>query len=136
MVELGEGERAYRRQSRRKTAVVGALFLGGALVGGVIGFLDQSPSRSVLDMNPTPGVAIGIVVAFVLLVGIGTKLWWQRMDEVERRGHLVANSWASAVMVMGYPIWFVLWRGGLVVEPQHTVLFAATILAGALSAIV
>jgi hypothetical protein len=45
------------------------------------------------------------------------------MDEVERQRSYKAGSLAGATLIVVYPVWFLLWKGGFVVEPIHWVLF-------------
>jgi hypothetical protein len=45
------------------------------------------------------------------------------MDEVDRQRGYKAASFAGTVLIVVYPAWYFLWRGGLVVEPIHWLLF-------------
>ena len=47
---------------------------------------------------------------------------------MERRDNLIAGTIAINFYAIFYPAWFFLWKGGLVREPDHEILFVATVI--------
>lgn len=76
----------------------------------------------------TPTAAIGLAVGFVaILLLIG---WLGRgvLDEHEISCSAYGQAAATGIVVVGYPLWFLLWKGGLIPEPSHVTLFATLLL--------
>ncbi|HYD38371.1 MAG TPA: hypothetical protein VEA60_12200, partial [Allosphingosinicella sp.] len=58
---------------------------------------------------------VAVVGGGVLMNGV--------MDEIERQRGYKAVSFAGAALMVVYPTWFLLWKGGFVAEPVHWMLF-------------
>lgn len=119
--ELGPGERAERAKRIRLYWTIGALFLAGGVTGFLIGYLETD--GGIMDGSIPAPLAIGLAALFLLMVGVGTPLMLRDMDEVERAGHLQFTAWGGGAFVITYPVWFLLWKGRLLPEPNHLVLF-------------
>lgn len=115
------GERIERETRRRRWLALGLLALLGMAVGMVAGKLDKA---TVSGMTEWPqAAAIGLAVVYLVLMGGAQWLGDRTADELER--HRTARS-----MVIGgygylsaYPVWYALWRGGFLPEPDHQILF-------------
>jgi hypothetical protein len=121
-LSLGEGERLQRTQMRRHIAVKGTLFTLG-LGSGV--YLGYTLVRTGLDLNAPwpPTIAILIAVLYVVAVLGGSLILDKSIDEVERHRGYKAVAAAGAAYMLVYPVWFLLWKAALVVEPIHWLLF-------------
>ena len=51
-----------------------------------------------------------------------------RPDVQALRAAAFGQAASSSAVLVGYPVWFLLWKGGLVPEPSHAVLFATVLL--------
>lgn len=121
-MERGIGEQAERGRRMRKIAIFGTLFGFGLVVGffvGIAGFEKMIGPEPILP----PAVAIGFVVMTLGATAIGSLLLRDQMDEVEKLAKYKAGSVAGTVFLLGYMCWFFLWKGGLMPEPMHIVLF-------------
>jgi hypothetical protein len=122
MGDLGNnpGERAEAARRRRARAMIAASIAIAVLI--VVG--------TAVFKRPGQQVAPGWAIAFVLLY-VGALLFggWRACrlaDEVEARNNRAALVWAACFYGLAYPAWFFLWKGGLVPEPDHMLMFAAT----------
>lgn len=118
---MGEGERAEaRRGARVRAMMIGSLICALLIIGAAILF-KQSGGRI------APAGAITITILYLTaLIGFGWRACW-RADEVEIRHNIVALASAAAFYWLVYPGWYFLWKGGLLPEPSHELLYVATI---------
>ena len=57
-----------------------------------------------------------------MMIG-GTIAVRRTTDEVERHNNLWGLGMGASAVMLVYPPWWMLWRGGLVGEPSHVALF-------------
>lgn len=118
------GEQRERAKSRRKYTIIAVIFV----VGMISGFLAARAEdwRNYDFSGPwAPEVALGILAAFLITVGVGTLFLRREMDDYEKMVNLKATAFAAGVVMIGYPVWFLLWKASLVIEPVHWVIFLA-----------
>jgi hypothetical protein len=134
-MQLGEGELRERARRRRFWTVIGCIAAAGMLTGFVSGFFagyNQVPPDQVWASVPD-GLAIGFVAAALIAFNIGCWAFVRSIDEVE----LVDNLWGSTVgfyiYAMLFPAWWVLSEAGVVAEPKHWFIFAASLGAGGIA---
>jgi FtsH-binding integral membrane protein len=121
--ERNIGEARDRANNRRHILLFSGLTLAGAAVGFVFAMF-ESKNEFYLGGTIPPGVAIALaVIAFVAMVW-GTVAYKRRIDEVVLRDNIYAAAWGAFVVFVGYPVWFLLWKGNLLPEPSHMVLYA------------
>ena len=120
----GAGEAEEKRKRRFKIAVFGTLFAFGLVSGFFIGHSAEG-YEELFGPNPVmpPAVAIGLCIAFALAIAVGALLMKKNMDELERLNRYKAASLAGTSYLCTYIVWFFLWKGGVVPEPMHVVLF-------------
>jgi hypothetical protein len=121
----GEGERRESAQRRKRWLIVAGLLGTGIVAGYLTGHQSGGGTTAVLGPpNWPPAVAAALAAVYLLASVVGTFLMNAVLDEVDRqRGHK-AMSFAGTALIIVYPTWFFLWRGGLAVEPIHWMLFA------------
>ncbi len=128
MREVGPGETAARARSRR----VMLYFVVLAAIGGVIGFvtalLEPHHGGLLSGASIPPAFAIAAAIVTVAAVVIGSLRYHRAIDEFEQRDNLIAGTWGANVLLGGYPVWLLLWKGGLVPEPQHFIMYLAMLL--------
>ncbi|MFN3818033.1 hypothetical protein [Blastomonas sp.] len=124
---MAEGDWQVRaRQRRRKLyAVIGVLFGMGLVSGFLIGFFEDDQSGFMAGGSIPPAVAIFAAVMLGIAITYGGLRFHRSSDELERRNMVFAAAMAGNVALAGYPLWFILWKGGLVPEPDALVLFGA-----------
>jgi Na+/melibiose symporter-like transporter len=122
-----------KQRTRRIYMTTAGLFAVGAVAGFMIGFFEDE-ERGLVAANSIPAeVAIIATVIFVIAVTFGTLRLMKATDELERRINANATVMAGNVLLIGYPAWFFLWKGGLVPEPDAMWLFCAGIVASILT---
>ena len=123
---IGPGEAADRARRRRLWWLFATLFGAGLPIGFFAALLERGGDSGVMSGTLPAWFAVVAAAVFVVAVGGGGWLWHRRMDELDRRDNLVAASAGGNLMLGGYPVWFVLWKGGLVGAPDALGLFVAT----------
>ena len=131
--EIGPGEAASRARSRR--ILVNFIALGA--VGGVVGFtaaMVELPHAPLNAGGTLPAwFAILAVVVLVGAIAVGNFFYYRSMDEVQRLDNYWATAVGANVLLISYPVWLLLWKGGLSPSPDafllYIAMFAATTLA-------
>ncbi|MGB5078712.1 MAG: hypothetical protein WBO17_14630 [Sphingorhabdus sp.] len=123
------GEKLTHREKRNNQVILGCGLLGGliALILVQAGEID-SHSNAVFSNGPIqPAIAIGLALAIGVIVPALSWYWHQRViDEQE------ADAYKSGALLALYaywivaPLWWVLWRGGLLSPPDGIALYMMT----------
>ena len=119
----GEGERREAARRRKRWLIVAALALVGVVPGFYMGYQDGAAMAQSRPSVWSPTVAALLAGVYLVAVIGGGLLMSKVMDEVERQRGYKAVSFAGTVLMVIYPTWFLLWRGGFVPEPVHWMLF-------------
>jgi len=130
----GQGERLERSQSRRRKTIVWILF-GLGLISGV--YIGYTVAHDGFDFSRpwSPTACALMAVSYLAAMVFGSIALSKHVDEVERQVHYKAAAAAGSVYAIVYPVWFLLWKGGFVVEPIHWALFILFWMALALSSL-
>ncbi|MBV9883977.1 MAG: hypothetical protein JO276_13295 [Sphingomonadaceae bacterium] len=134
----GEPPRDYegieRGRRRRKLAIVLAMGAVGGIGGAIIGAREDG---HLFDLaHPWPPLLCLVVAAlFLLAVVVGTLLMRRQVDEVERMTKLRATHAGAYLLLVGYPLWFLLWKGGFLPEPQHVAIYASVLIVSLLASL-
>lgn len=119
----GEGERRDAARRRTRLLIVAALAVAGFIPGLYLGYNDGA---ALADSRPavwSPTLSLGLVALYLVAVIGGGFLLRKVTDEVERQNGYKAASFAGMALMVVYPVWYLLWRGGFVPEPVHWMLF-------------
>jgi hypothetical protein len=117
------------REGRYRLVMILAALLGGAISLTLVlqnDTLTGSPLQ-LLDGPLSPGVAI----ALALLVGVllpALSIYWhlRAIDEQEAAAYNKGALFAMYAYWVGAPVWWLLWRGGLVAAPDGVLIYVAT----------
>jgi hypothetical protein len=111
-------------QRRKRWLIVAGLFAVGVIAGYSAGHYNSEPEAVPGAWAWSPTIAAILAGIYLMACIGGSFLLNAVLDEVDRqRGHK-AMSFAGNVLIAVYPTWYMLWRGGLAVEPIHWMLFA------------
>lgn len=119
----GEGERRESARRRKRRLIVAALFLIGIVPGFYLGYQDGAAAARSRELAWSPTLAAALAALYLVAVIGGGALMNSVVDEVERQRGYKAVSFAGAALMIVYPTWFLLWRGGFVAEPVHWAMF-------------
>jgi len=111
------GTVAESRRRRRYWTLM-ALSLAAAIVIGLTGRILGTPYGPI-----APAAAVGLAAAILLLMAVGNWVYFRSIDELELASNLVAGLWGFYAFVVGWPLWHILWRGGLAPEPEMLPLY-------------
>jgi hypothetical protein len=120
---LGEGELRDAARRRKKWLIVAPLAAVGMGPGFYIGFQHGAALAGSRPVFWPPAVAAGMAALYLVAVIVGGYMLSRFTDEIERQLSYRAGSVAGAVLMIVYPTWYLLWKGGFVPEPIHWVLF-------------
>lgn len=122
-IRIGEARERAARNGRLIT--YGLLAIAGMVVGFLFGFYEDENANGIAQGTIPNWLAIALaIVTVVALIG-GSLIVKRRIDEVERQHSQVAGACAAYAVLVAYPVWYLLWKGQLVPEPSHVVLFLA-----------
>jgi hypothetical protein len=110
------------RQRRRRYWTLMGLALVAAVVLGLAGRILGTPYGPI-----APAAAIGLAAALVLLTAVGNWVYFRGIDELEVASNLVGGLWGFYTFILGWPLWHILWRGGLVPQPEMPSLYVAAV---------
>ena len=120
---IGPGEALERGQKRRQALILYLLMGAGAVIGYALVLAgDDGPGfhQSAISAR----VAIALAALWLVSV-VGGSIWYQRqIDEIERAAQLWGMAAAGSFVLILYPVWYLLWRGQLIAEPNGHVMFA------------
>lgn len=122
MVERGSGEAAERARRRRFWTLIAGLGLAGFALGFGTSMVETRDPGGMFGEMPA-GWALFAIAFFLVAVGYGSWRYFRLIDELEREDNRWAGFMAANALMIVYPVWYLLWRGGLVAEPSHEALF-------------
>jgi hypothetical protein len=101
------------------------------LLGGVVGatMILSDPSMQMFGSDPIPaGSAIGLALLIGVLLPAISIYWHLRVvDEQEAAAYNKGTLLAMYAYWIGAPVWWLLWRGGLVAAPDGIAIYFVTI---------
>ena len=113
------------RLNRNLLITLGAL---GGISGLVLGVLEADGETALLMSNtPLPtGIAVGIAFVWLVIVPVIAWFWHTRaIDEQEASAYRDGGYYAAYAYLILAPTWWLLWRGGLVPEPDGVGIYFA-----------
>lgn len=130
---MAEGDWQTRAQQRKRriNMVIGTLFSIGLLSGFLVGFFEDEKAGLASPNSIPPWLAVVSAIVFVVATTFGSWKLMKVSDELERTINTKSTVLAGNTMLIGYPSWFILWKGGIVPEPDALWLFVACIVASA-----
>ena len=114
------GEQIARRTARNRMIIFGLLFAVGLAAGVAAG---NHAAENGFGGTWPPALSIGTALVYVIAMIGGSVALSRVTDEVERARSYKAVALAGAGYMLAYPVWFLLWKGGVAIEPIHWVLF-------------
>ncbi len=76
----------------------------------------------------SPSAALWLAAGFLAALGLVAWLAHGLLDEHEISAAAYGQAAACGIVVVGYPVWFLLWKGGLAHEPSHVALYVTLLL--------
>lgn len=122
-----------RQRKRRINLVVGMLFGMGLIAGFLVGYFEDEQAGLVAANSIPPWLALVSALIFVVAVTYGSWKLMKVSDELERTINARSTIMAGNVMLIGYPAWFILWKGGIVTEPDAFWIFVSGMAASVLA---
>jgi hypothetical protein len=119
---IGTGEKVERRQKWRRTLILGLLMAAGGITGFALATTQEDGAGFHQGAIPAR-VAIGLAALWLVSV-VGGSFWLKRhIDEIEQAAQIWGIAIAGTVVIVLYPVWYLLWRGQMIAEPNAHILF-------------
>jgi hypothetical protein len=119
---IGHGAALERRQKGRQTLILALLMAAGGVTGFFLATNQQDGMGFYQGVLPAK-VAIGLAALWLVSI-VGGSVWLNRhIDEIERAAQIWGIAMAGTVVVILYPVWYLLWRGQMIAEPNAHVMF-------------
>ena len=117
------------REGRYRLVMVLAGLLGGA-IGLILMLQDDALGGTPLSLLNGP-LSPGVAIVLALLVGVllpALSIYWhvRAIDEQEAAAYNKGALFAMYAYWVGAPVWWLLWRGGLVAAPDGVLIYVAT----------
>lgn len=117
MAEPDDFSAAERRQRRKLTGLIAiAIGLG---VATALAFAGSDQDAGTI----APAIAAAGAAVYVAMMTLGTWAMIRITDEVEVYNNVLGLAAGAGAVLLVYPSWWMLWRGGLVREPTHDAVF-------------
>ncbi len=118
-----EGERHEAARRRKRWLIVAALAVASVVPGFYLGYQDGAAAAESRTAIWPPALVAALAGLYLVAVVGGGILLNKVADELDRQRGYKAVSFAGTALMIVYPIWYLLWRGDLVPEPVHWMLF-------------
>lgn len=125
------GEIMTKREKLNRNIVMACGVLGGVMgavmaAGGFLNAPDESADPlSVLFAGPMPvAIALSLVFGWAVVMPVVAWFWHTRaIDEQEASAYRDGGYYAAYAYLILAPVWWLLWRGGLLPEPNGVAIF-------------
>lgn len=120
-----------RRDKLNRNVMIAACVLGGLTGALLVAALEFGESDgSVFSDSPIPQfAAIGLAILFGVVGPALTWYWHQRVvDEQEADAYRIGALFGMYTFWLAAPVWWLLWRGGMLPAPDGITLYMATII--------
>ena len=122
MSEQTSGEQRLKVRNRRWWQILLGASAAGTIPGFLLGYSTKGDLFSLTTVWPA-WIAILLAVTFLVSVSLSSWLLYRQVDEHQRQNYGKAAVLAAGIVIILYPVWFILWMGDLVPEPRHWVIF-------------
>lgn len=135
------------REARNRNIIISCMLLGGAIAVALVaathvttrvvtttivrnGVTTTHVERNIGALGAfygpvPPTFAIALAVIWGLALPVISLFWYRAIDEHERAAYRDGAEVAAFAYMIGAPIWWILWRGGLVAPPDNGFIFIA-----------
>ncbi|MEQ1689526.1 MAG: hypothetical protein ABL874_13220 [Sphingopyxis sp.] len=118
------------REARNRNILILCMLLGGVIAAALIageqmmgGQRYYGGSAGVFSGALPPLLTIALAGVWGIVLPIISLLWLRVIDEHERAAYRDGAEVAAFAYLIGAPIWWILWRGGLVAAPDGVFIF-------------
>ncbi|MEQ1510459.1 MAG: hypothetical protein ABL909_08690 [Sphingopyxis sp.] len=119
------------REARNRTIMALSMVIGGFFAAALIAgsqWMGESnnaywDSLGAFSGPLPPLLTVALAALWGIVLPIISLFWMRTIDEHERSAYRDGAEVAAFAYMMGAPIWWILWRGGLVAEPDGVFIF-------------
>jgi hypothetical protein len=115
------------RERRNRTVLIACGAMGG-VIGLVLAMAGPSPFATFSNepISPTLALLLAVPIAVVLPI---VSIYWHRhvVDEQEAAAYNLGALIGVSAYFIGAPVWWLLWRGGLLPAPDGILIYFTTI---------
>lgn len=111
------------KERMNRNILIGCMLLGG-VIGMALALAGPGGPDSAFSNEPIqPWLAIVIGLVWGVGMPIATLFWQRYIDEQEADAYRWGAYYGFLVYTVGAPLWWILWRGGLVPEPNGVIIY-------------
>lgn len=106
---------------RRRRHRYWALLIAGLAVAigfGIVARHFAGPGGSI-----PPALAIALAAGLILMLVVGTWIYYRSVDELEWANNVIACFWGFNAFIIAFPVWLILHRGGLAPPPDTMIIY-------------
>lgn len=107
------------------------ILIGCGVLGTIVGFamanLGSDAGYIFSDAKIPTIVALGLAAIFGIFLPIISLIWHRNIDEQEAHAYKEGAFYALCFYAIAAPVWWILWRGGLVPEPNGVIIYYLTL---------
>jgi hypothetical protein len=126
-----EREPLTKKERQSRNILIGCLLLGGVL-GGAMAMvspdLGDDPWAAFGDSAIPVTAAVIFAAIWTIILPAVTYFWTRSVDEQEVHAYKEGAYYAFYFYMIAAPAWWILWRGGLLPEPNGVIIYYVTII--------
>jgi hypothetical protein len=116
-----------KKERLNRNIMIACLLIGG-IIGGVMGFTDTDLEAGSLAGFSDAPLSMPVTIALAIFWGLIMPViawFWHRsaIDEQEAAAYRDGAYYAAYVYIIAVPCWWILWRGGILPEPDGVTIF-------------
>jgi len=120
--DLGVGELRLRQRRRRQWFYYGVAVAAGLVLGLLLAFAEEGEgdffSSDIANLSLEPGLSLALS-GLCLFSFLALPLWgFSQIDEHLRQQNLIGFTGGALAALSGYPVWTLLYAGGLLPQPH------------------
>ncbi len=120
-----------KKERLNRNILIGCALLGGITGGAmamVVPDLGEQPLLTLSNSEIPASAAIIFAIIWGFFLPVISIFWHRTVDEQEAHAYKEGAYYAFYFYAIAAPVWWILWRGGLVPEPNGIVIYYTTLL--------
>lgn len=119
----------------KKENIRNNLLIISGIIGGIIGVIlavqainsDELSLNSIINAPIPTLLALALAFFWAIIMPIICYYWYKNVDEQEMHAVRIGAYYSLYIYMIGAPTWWILWRGGLVPQPNGIIIYIITV---------
>ncbi len=123
-----EKEPLTAKERKNRNLLVACMVIGG-VIGIALTLVDPARPMGAFSDTPIPAwAAIGFAIVWGIIIPLISWQWHRTVDEQEIDAYKQGALYGFYVFSVGAPVWWILWRGGLLPPINGPILYYAVLM--------